>query len=92
MFLMFLIFLLTACVPAHTSKAQGYAQEWVSTYRAEWTITAGPNCENFDSDKNGRVRCNLTIEKDGQTENPPIECPSNWLPQFAGECQLSKGR
>lgn len=86
-----MILLFLAC--ANSDKAETYAAEWAATYRPGWSVIAGPDCEHSDSDGDGRVRCNLTIEKDGTTENPPIACPAGWLPQpFTTACQTVSGR
>jgi hypothetical protein len=41
-------------------------------------------CEQTDSDRNGRSVCNIFKKKSSETVT--VECPSNWLPQFENLC------
>lgn len=61
---------------------------WAQQNRPGYEVV-NATCDKSDSDNNGRVRCNLTLKSPaGEFENPPIECPSRWMPQFSDECQI----
>lgn len=40
------------------------------------------DCDTYDSDGNGKVRC--SINHDGNIV--AMECPSSWMPQFSSKC------
>jgi len=87
------IAVLTLAGCANASKAETKAEEWVAMYRPGCEVKTPPKCELSDSDNDGRVRCNMTIQCPEQPmESPSIECPAGWLPQpFKRECQTVKG-
>ncbi len=82
-----------ALTPANTDKAESAARAWVSRYLVGAQIVAQPNCESWDTDDNGMVRCNLSYSTT-QTDVQPLslECPSAWLIQWTSECHQLRGR
>lgn len=93
MHIMILFFsLLSGC--ANSNKAVGYAEQYAQDfYRNEYSVGV-ISCERFDSDEDGRVRCNIGLKsnKTGEVIVDHVECPAGWLPQFANQCVGIKGR
>jgi len=79
-----------ALTPANTSKAEDAAREWVRVYLPGTQLTVQPKCEDWDTDDNGMVRCNLSYTDTGGVHPLTLECPSAWLFQFTSECHNTR--
>lgn len=78
----FLVLLLLVSACANSEKAEGLARKFAKQTYPGYQIVAS-TCEVGDSDGDGRVRCNLSVRKDADSEIKTdfIECPAGWLPQ-----------
>jgi hypothetical protein len=79
-----------ALTPANTAKAEQAARDWVSIYLRGATIVTQPNCESWDTNDNGMVRCNLSYRDEQGTAPLSLECPSAWIFQFTSECHTMR--
>lgn len=81
--LILLSFVYVGC--ANTDRAEAKAAEYAQSFHpGEKVVALG--CEGYDSDGDGRVRCNISFE-DGEGQYVEfIECPSSWGPQFSSMC------
>ena len=79
-----------ALAPANTDKAEQAARQWVNLYLPGVTIVTQPNCEAWDTDDNGMVRCNLTYRDQHGMVPLTLECPSAWLFQLTSECHTMR--
>jgi len=77
-----------AITPANTNKAVTAANHWVKRYLPTATIIASPSCEEWDTDDNSMVRCNLTYKDESGLNPITLQCPSAWLWKFTSECHL----
>lgn len=70
---------------ANTDRAEAKAAEYASSFHpGEKVVALG--CEGFDSDGNGRVRCNISFEDSEGQYVEFVECPSGWGPTFSTMC------
>jgi hypothetical protein len=79
-----------AITPANTDKATTAANQWMNLYLPTATIVTAPSCEEWDTDDNSMVRCNLTYKDEGGLHPLTLECPSAWLWQFTSECHMTR--
>ena len=82
-----------ALTPANTGKAELAALAWVSRYIPGAQIVTHPNCESWDTDDNGMVRCNMSVSTPEAGVQPlSLECPSAWMIQWTSECHQDRAR
>ena len=66
---------LTACHEPNPAYAQVKAAEYAKANFPNYTVINN-KCESFDSDNNGMVRCNLSLQSPtGAIVTPGVECP-----------------
>lgn len=77
-------------VVADTDHAEAKAEMWAARYFPDAVLVVPPTCEQFDTDKNGRVRCSMSLRQiNGITVVPATECPMRSM-SCATDCQYAK--
>jgi len=89
---LFLIATLALMGCANTEKAEKASFEYIAiNYPGE--KVAAVTCERSDSDGDGRVRCNISMKREGGNEVVSVECPASWVWQpLTTSCVGIKGR
>lgn len=63
---------------ANVDKANESLQKYAASMYPGFDVQYA-SCEPYDSDGNGRVRCNLSVARGDEIHVSDVECPSGWL-------------